>query len=64
MYNPLETELLLRVAYLEGCMDGLQYSAASGLVKQEMDRYKAVFWHRIIEDDSQPATCHAPAPEQ
>jgi len=64
MYSPLEIELVRRVAYLEGCMQGLQYSEASSLVKQAMERYKERFGQAITEADSQPATFHVPAPEQ
>ena len=64
MNNTLEQELLIRVAYLEGCMQGLQYSEASKLVKQAMERYKERFGYTLTEADSQPATCHVPAPEQ
>ncbi len=63
-YNSLETELICRVCYLEGCMEGLQYSEASKLVKQAMERYKERFGQTIMEADSPPATCHVPAPEQ
>lgn len=62
--NTLEQELLIRVAYLEGCMQGLQYSAASKLVTQAMERYKERFGYALTEDDNQPATCHVPAHEQ